>query len=99
MMSIGLAIAALAGAAWSSLTGASAAAPEHVDAGTVTCVTNSAGYCTITHALGVVPTAIIASVNLPNSGAVIASQINTDQFTANSFRVRVGTPTGAAFAS
>ncbi|MEV4510237.1 hypothetical protein AB0K00_14880 [Dactylosporangium sp. NPDC049525] len=63
------------------------------------CTTDSLGYCTVPHGLGRTPAAVLATVSSPNSGPRIASQIDTDQFTAGTFRVRVGTPTGDAFSS
>lgn len=80
-----------AGAVWSAAA---------VDAGTLTCTTNASGYCAgQPHQLGTAPVAILATVKAPIGGNPIGASIDTDSFTATSFRIRVFQPNGSAVAN
>lgn len=76
---------------------AGATEPTRTDAGTRTCTTSSTGYCTVTHDLGVVPTAVVVTAQAPIGGNRIVAALDADRLTAATFRVRAFTPTGGAF--
>jgi hypothetical protein len=91
------ALAALAGAAVVTagavaFAGASAAAgpapAPAVQAGQVTCVIDSGGYCTVTHGLGEVPEAIVVSPITPDAAYGYLLSTVQDSATATTFRVR-----------
>jgi hypothetical protein len=68
--------------AWAVLPANAAPTPQQLGWGhTYTCTTNSTGYCTVTHSLGVVPDAVTVS---PVTSAIVS----VDQVTATNFRVR-----------
>ncbi|MEU7784882.1 hypothetical protein [Amycolatopsis sp. NPDC049159] len=93
LAALGGALVVTAGAV--AFAGASAAvgpapAPivQIVQAAQATCVTDGNGFCTVTHALGKVPEAVVVSANTP--GPFNAFMLNTVQgsFTATTFQVR-----------
>lgn len=75
-----------------------ASTPSAVDAGTLTCTTNGQAYCTgQLHHLGTTPAAVLVIAQTPNSGTNVAANLDADQFTATSFRIRVFKPNGSGY--
>ncbi len=54
----------------------------------VSCVLDSLGVCTVSHALGVVPTAVVVSANTPAGWNGFMLNTVRDSFTPTTFRVR-----------
>ncbi len=85
----GLAVAAAAGTVFAGTSGAVGPSPApSVQAAETSCVTDGAGMCTVPHALGAVPAAVVVSANTP--GQFNAYMLNTVQgsYTATTFQVR-----------
>lgn len=102
---VGLACASAAGIAAATLavvltTPAASVTPTGTDAGTLTCTTNAQSYCTAQpHQLGAVPVAILATAQAPIAGNNIAANLDADQFTATTFRIRAFQPNGSSYAN
>lgn len=91
------ALAALAGAAAitagaAAFAGASSAAGTvpgpQTQAGQLSCVIDSSGYCTVQHYLGVVPEAVLVSPVTPTTGGSYFLSTVQGSYTATTFRVR-----------
>ncbi|WP_410580652.1 hypothetical protein [Amycolatopsis sp. lyj-108] len=85
----GLAVAAAGGTVLAGTSGAVGPSPApSVQAAEASCVTDGAGMCTVQHALGTVPAAVVVSANTP--GQFNAYMLNTVQgsYTATTFQVR-----------
>ncbi|WP_410604343.1 hypothetical protein [Amycolatopsis sp. lyj-90] len=85
----GLAVASAAGTVFAGTSGAVGPSPApSVQAAETSCVTDGAGMCTVPHALGAVPAAVVVSANTP--GQFNAYMLNTVQgsYTATTFQVR-----------
>ncbi|MFJ8912729.1 hypothetical protein [Amycolatopsis sp. NPDC102389] len=85
----GLAVAAAGGTVFAGTSGAVGPSPApSVQAAETSCVTDSAGMCTVQHALGAVPAVVVVSANTP--GQFNAYMLNTVQgsYTATTFQVR-----------
>ncbi|MFI9457107.1 hypothetical protein [Amycolatopsis sp. NPDC052450] len=85
----GLAVAAAGGTVLAGTSGAVGPSPApNVQAAEASCVTDGAGMCTVQHALGTVPAAVVVSANTP--GQFNAYMLNTVQgsYTATTFQVR-----------
>jgi hypothetical protein len=74
----------------------SASTPEKIDAGTHSCTTDGSGFCAgQTHELGTVPVSVVATAKAPITGTTVQT-LDTDSFTATSFRVRAFRANGSA---
>ena len=74
----------------------SASTPEKIDAGQHTCTTDGSGFCVgQTHELGTVPVSVVATAKAPITGTTVQT-LDTDSFTAATFRVRAFKANGSA---
>lgn len=74
--------------------------PDTVLDGTVSCTTDTGGWCTVGHSLDAVPAAVHLEPAAPLDGkATLPYQAWVDQPTAAAYRVRVQTATGTPYAS
>ena len=75
---------------------ADGSSPEKIDAGTHSCTTDGSGFCAgQAHELGTVPVSVVATAKAPITGTTVQT-LDTDSFTATTFRVRAFKANGSA---
>jgi hypothetical protein len=95
LASAGATVAALT-AALLVARSADGSSPATIDAGTHTCTTDGSGFCAgQTHDLGTVPVSVVATAKAPITGTTVQT-LDTDSFTAVTFRVRAFKANGSA---